>query len=586
MNTLTKEDIIKIQAFTPEQKTLYNQTRGAGIPAQDALDIVLKTETNKNIPTPTGDGIVFGQESLASGIVEGVKEAVTGGVKEIADQSKENGIIPALLRAPLSLAAGAGRGVGDIFGSILETADDLTGEIASDALQPVIEQAVVSETGQKILQGLDKFDQSTQGVAGDLLDTANLLGLSVLKSAPAKAMRESIKTNVKEGVARIVGGTPPGGSGGSTLGQNLKDLLKKPLSVLNEKPKVPEAVISPATFKEALEVGFQPQEARLFSNLSEVDKGITNKMLKLSEDISNGVVDATTRPIDFVGKNVKTRLESLTKIERELGKGVDDAAKSLEKLPIDQNTLNEGFLKTVSDYNIKRTNKGWDFSDSDFALTKSVQKDIEEALNYVFSPKKDGYSVHRIKKTLDGILYPQKTMEGLSGKAKSLIQQLRRDADGYLDNNFEVYKIANDSYSEVRNVLDGARDTLGAFDDANLAQRIRQTFSNSGKREEFKTILKQIDDLAKSKGLEDIGNIYNQALFSEKLIDLFGDKAVTGFGESIQRAVSRATAIAQGLKNPIQGVGKLAGDIIEKVAGQTPENRLEFLKKLLNYENK
>lgn len=583
-NTLTPEQIKNIQEFTPEQKTLYNQTRSAGIPATDALDIVLKTEVNKNVKQPEGDGTIFGQNSLASGVSKGVKEALTGGVKEIADQSKKYGIVPALLRSPLSIVAGAGRGVGDVFSSILETADDMTGERVSAVIQPAIEQAVNSETGQKVIGGLKSFNDMTQGVAGDLLDSANLLGLGALKSAPAKALKDSIKSNLEKGVIKIVGGG--GGGGGSTIGTSLKDLLKKPLSALNKKVEIPESVTAPITFKEAQAVGFQPQEARLFSNLTPVDKTVTGEMLKLSEDISNGTVDAIKRPIDIVGNNIKTRLDSLKKIEGDLGKGVDEVAKSLEKLPINQDELHTSLLETASKYNIKRTNKGWDFSDSDFALTKGVQKDITEALDYVFSPKKDAYSVHRIKKTLDGILYPQKVSEGLSGKAKSLIQQLRRDADGYLDSNFEAYKAANDQYSQVRNVLDSASDTLGNFNESNLAQKIRQTFSNSPKREEFKVVLQKIDDLAKEKGLEDIGNVYNQALFSEKLIDLFGDKAVTGFGESIKRAISRTQAVAQGIKNPVKGAGELVGTIIEKVAGQTPENKLEFLKKLLKNENK
>lgn len=582
MNPLSKEQIQQIQNFTPEQKTLYNQTRGAGIPATDALDIVLKTEVNRNAKPVQGDGIIFGQNSLASGVVKGLKEGLTGGVTQITEQSKKYGVAPALLRAPLSIVAGAGRGVGDIFGSILETADDLTGETVSGALKPIVEEAVNSERGQKVLQGLEKFNESTQGVAGDLFDTANLLGISALKSAPAKALKNSIKTNIETNVAKVVGGGIR--EEGSTIGKSLKELLRKPATVLNKKTEVPVEITSPVTFKEAVDVGFQPQEARLFSNLSNTDKNVASEMLKLSEDISSGTVDAVKRPIDIVGNNVKTRLDSLKKIEGELGKGVDEAAKSLNNLPINQAELNDILLNTANDYNIVKTPKGWDFSNSDFALTKGVQRDIEEALNFALSPKKDAYAIHRIKKTLDGLIYPQKAGEGLEGSAKVLVKKLRANVDNYLDETFPVYKAANESYSEVRNVLDSASDTLGNFNESNLAQKIRQTFSNSPKREEFKAVLKQVDELATKKGLPDIGNVYNQALFSEKLIDLFGDKAITGFGESIKRAISRTQAVARGLKNPIQGAGELVGTIIEKVAGQTPENQLEFLKKILKNE--
>lgn len=590
MNPLTQEQIQKIQSFTPEQKTLYNQTRSAGIPAVDALDIIFQTEVNKSAKTPTGDGVIFGQKSLASGIVGGVKEAITGGIRETGELADKYGAGNAIARLPLSLVAGVGRGVGEVFGSVFETADDLTGETVSGALQPVLEQAVNSKLGQNIMSGADKLDQATFGIAGDLLDSSNLLGVGLLKSAPAKMLRESIANKIKT----TVGIADSGIAGGvriaevsrvSTIGQSLKELIRKPVDFLTKTKEAPENILQPATFSEAVSRGFSPQEARLYSSLTDVDKTITSKMLRLTEDINAGKIDSVTRASDILGENVvDKRLKPLETIEKEAGKGVEEAAKTLDGLPINQSELNDSFLKTISDYNIDMKAKDW-FENSDFALTKNVQTDIKEALSYVFSPKKDGYAVHRIKKTLDGILYPQKTMEGLSGKAKSLVHQLRRDAAAYLNDNFETYKLANDKFSEIKNVLDEARDTLGDFNDVKIGARVRQVFSNSPKRKEFIDILKKVDDLGKKYNLEDIGNIYNQALFAEKLIDLFGDNAVTGFGESVKRAISRTQSIVKGLKNPIQGAGELAGTIIEKVAGQTPDDRLEFLKKLLNYEN-
>ena len=575
MNPLSQEQINKIQNFTPEQKALYNQTRSAGIPATDALDIVLKTDVNKTAPKVTGDGILTGQKSLLSGVVKGVKEAATGGIKETGEIAQKYGAGEAVKRLPLSLIAGVGRGVGDVFSSILETADDLTGETVSGAIQPIIKQAVESPTGQKIIKGAEDINIATKGVAGDVLDASNLLGLGALKSAPAKTLKENIVNGVRTKIVTPIKETVTGG-------KTLKELIGK--TITKEAKVIPEEVVSPVTFKEAVATGFTPQEARTLSNLSNTDKTVTGQMLKLSEDINSGKVDAVKRPIDIVGENVKTRLDSLKKIEGELGKGVDEAAKTLNNLPIDQAELNKTLFNTANEYSIIKTDKGWDFSNSDFALTKGVQKDIEEALNFALSPKKDAYAIHRIKKTLDGLIYPQKAGEGLEGSAKTLIKKLRKNVDSYLDDTFPVYKEANDAYSEVRNVLDSASDTLGNFNDSNLAQKIRQTFSNSPKREEFKAVLKKVDELAIKKNLPDIGNVYNQALFSEKLIDLFGDKAVTGFGEQIKRAVSRAQAVARGLKNPIQGAGELAGNIIEKVAGQTDTDRLNFLKKLLGTE--
>lgn len=559
MNPLTQEQVNIAKTFTDDQKNSYSQLRTNGVPIQEAFTIVANAYANKQKEDKT----------LIEGLGGAAKEALTGGIRRTGEIAQKYGTSEAISRLPLSIAAGLGAGVGQAVGAVLETADDITGEAISGAIQPTLEKVVTSPTGQKIIQGLSQFNEATKGVAGDVLDASNLIGLGALKSAPAKALRQNITSKIKTGVSKV---TEP------IKGKSLKEVLRKPFTKTIE---APETVISPVTFSEAVSRGFTAPEARVFANLSVKDKPIASDMLKLADDISLGKADVTTRPIDLVGKNVKTRLNSLETIEKNLGGKVDDAAKSLEKLPINNEELQSSFINTIDDYKIKRTDKGWDFSESDFALTKNVQGDIERALSYVFSKKPDAYAVHRIKKTLDGLLYPQKTAEGLSGKAKSLIQQLRRNADDYLDNNFKAYRIANEEFSQVKNTLDGARDILGDFNEANLAQKIRQTFSNSGKREELKVALKNIDDLAKTKGLEDIGNIYNQALFAEKLIDIFGDQAVTGFGESIKRAVSRAQAVAQGLRNPIQGIGSVAGEVVETIAGQRPQDRIEFLRNLL-----
>lgn len=572
MNPLTQEQINIAQSFNEQQKKDYALLRSAGMPIQEAFTSVVSSYSPEKVETYQKR--LEGQDkTLLESVVGGVGEALTGGIRETGEIAKQYGTGEAIRRLPLSLVAGAGRGVGQVFGAGLETIDDLTGERISGALEPMVQELVQTPTGQRIIQGAERLDIATKGVAGDILDVSNLVGLGLLKAAPARALRQSIISKTKGLTSKVTT---------ATKGKSLKEVLRKPFQKTVE---VPTTVKSPVTFSEAVNVGFKPQEARLFANFTDPDTIVAKNMLKLSDDISLGKVDATTRPIDLVGNNAKTQLKSMETIEKTLGKNVDEAAKTLENLPINETELKTALLKTVDDYKIKRTNKRWDFLDSDFALTKNVQEDIEEALNFVFSPKKDAYAVHRIKKTLDGLIYPQKVSEGLSGQAKNLIKKLRRNVDDYLDNNFTAYKVANEDFSRVKNVLEEARDVLGDFNEANLANKIRSVFSNSPKREQFKTVLNKLDDLAKEKGLPDVGNLYNQALFAEKLIDLFGDNAVTGFGESIKRAISRTQAIAEGLRNPIAGAGKIAGEIVEKVAGQSADDQLQFLKKILNYED-
>ena len=572
MNPLTQEQVNIAKNFTDQQKKSYSQLRTNGVEPQEAFSIVAKAYSKVEEKDPT----------LAEGLKGAVKEVFTGGIRRTEEISQKYGNIEALRRLPLSFLAGAGSGVAQGVGSVLETIDDKIG--IGEAINPYLERAVSSDTGQKIISGLSEFDEQTKGVAGDLFDASSLLGLGSLKSAPAKTLKQKIakvvtKTEITptagvSGVSTVIESAPAK----ATVGKKLKEVIKKPFTGTIE---TPADVISPENFQGSISRGFTPQDARVFANIGVKDKPIVSEMLQLADDISLGKADINRKPIDIVGKNIEKRIRDVEKIEKELGKNVDEVAKGLQSQKIDENKLKEKLTETIEGYKINRTDKGWDFEDSDFALTKNVQGDIKEALDYVFSPKKDAYSVHRIKKTLDGLLYPQKTTEGLSGSAKNLIKKLRKDVDDYLDETFDSYRVANEEYSTIRKGLDKARDSLGSIDEANLAQKIRQVFSNSPKRNEFKDAIQEIQNIAKQRGLEDIGNIYNQALFAEKLIDIFGDNAVTGFGPQITRAISKAQSIATGLKNPIQGIGTVAGEVVERIAKQRPEDRIQFLKDIV-----
>lgn len=185
--------------LTPEQKEQYNRYRAEGLPQDQALRIATQDTDNKFNPvleagTQNADGVLFGKNSLSSSVIGGVKEAAIGGFREVYDDTKKYGAGVALAKSPLSLLAGVGRGVGEVIGGVAETADDLTGEVVSNAATPYMEKLAGSERFQGFVQKAQDFDEATFGVGGDVLDVLNLAGVAGgVKAAGSQTVKNAFK---------------------------------------------------------------------------------------------------------------------------------------------------------------------------------------------------------------------------------------------------------------------------------------------------------------------------------------------------------------------------------------------------------
>lgn len=579
MNPLNEAQKTQIQSFSQEQKDFYNKNRAAGIDAQTALRLSVQLNTEKNKATPTGDGLIFGQKSLGSSIVEGVKEAATGGVRDIGENIDQYGVVEGLVRSPLSLVAGVGRGVGQIFGGIAETADDITGEVVSDALMPLAERAIQSNTGQAVIQGLNRFDDATHGIAGDILDVTNLAGIGALKSAPAQALKDAIISKVGTTARAAAKSTV---SGGAKVVKNLSEYIKPLATKVDDVAQASGGTVIDDVFTAAQSRGFNPQQARVFSDLGALEKPVAKQMIDLAEGVAEGTVAKTKLPIDFVGDTVKTRIKDVSNLASQFGKNVEEAATALKGATIDTQPLNQSILELAQNFGIRKKKSGWDFGGSDFALTAKVQKDLSKALDYAISPKADAYAVHRIKKTLDTLINPVKQGEGLEGSAKRLIQDLRKTTDDFLDSNFDAYRAANEKFASVRNVLDMAEDVLGNATSSRLGQKVRSLFSNNMGRSEAQSVFDALDDVARVNGLGNSINLRALGQFAEQLDELFGTQAVTGLRGQTEAAIKGVQSVVEGLRDPIKGVGNIAGTVVETISKQRPQDRIDFIKQLLS----
>jgi len=214
--------------LTDEQKKQYNSYRAAGMPPERALAIATQNEDNAYNPAVTEgvDNILFGNRSLTAGIIGGVKEAAFGGIREISNDMQKYGVGTALAKSPLSLIAGAGRGVGTAVGSVFETADDLTGETISQAINPAIESALQSDFAKRTADGFGKIDEAAYGIPSDILDSLNLVGWgAVVKGGTASSIRNQILNRSKSMLET-------GAKAGDALApvkSSLSDFIKSPV---------------------------------------------------------------------------------------------------------------------------------------------------------------------------------------------------------------------------------------------------------------------------------------------------------------------------------------------------------------------
>lgn len=178
-----------------QQIKQYNTYRAEGMTPERALSLATKDSDNQYNPALEmgTDKILFGKGSLTSAIGKGLKSAFIDGPMAIADDAKNYGAGYAFAKSPLTLAAGVGRGVGEVIGGTLETADDLIGEAASGFLSPYVEGAVNSDVGQYLIKKGIEFDQNNRGIPGDILDVTNLLGITgLVKTGAAQSIKQGI----------------------------------------------------------------------------------------------------------------------------------------------------------------------------------------------------------------------------------------------------------------------------------------------------------------------------------------------------------------------------------------------------------
>lgn len=352
---------------------------------------------------------------------------------------------------------------------------------------------------------------------------------------------------------------------------------------------IPTTPKDPAVFETAGKRGYEPKDARFFADIGAEDKPIMQKMQNLSEQIDSGKLPAsfTERPIDFVGSKVQKTIGQVDAKLNTFGQELDKVAKNLKGQTIDTNPLTTSLDETLDKYGISInqgqkavTNGKWNFDRSDFKLLPNTE--LKKALDDAYSPKADAYDVHIVKRTLDTLIKGAKTGEGLIGESKTIITQLRKNVDAFLDSRYPTYKAVNDKLSDTFKMQRAVEDLFGKnMTTESIGQKFRGIFSNNVSRGATKEFINQLAEYTKKYGIKTQGDIVNLTYFAEKLEDLYGTQAITGLRGNIERALKGVSKAVNIVRNPVSGLLNVAGDVAESIAGQSDNAKRKFIKDLL-----
>lgn len=318
-----------MQPLTEPQKKRYNIYRAEGMNPEKALALATKQGDNQYNPALEKgvDNILFGKGSLTEAVGSGIKEAAVGGFKTVYNDTKDYGAGFALAKSPLSVIAGVGRGAEKIVGGVLETADDLTGEVVSDFATPYVEKAVNSDVGQYLLDKATELDQKGRGIPSDILDALNLTGIvAVAKSGTAATIKQAIVGTSKEAIER----------GGSTVARttgNLADMFKRA-------PKV------------------TPEAQQVNTNISNIQNTINQSFSRTTNNSTTNVFDDTliTNSLDDILSEMKTQGLSGQEFQGTLLTRLDDiikektnGEKSIADLDVDERNAVETSIRDIED---------------------------------------------------------------------------------------------------------------------------------------------------------------------------------------------------------------------------------------------
>lgn len=461
----------------------------------------------------------------------------------------------------------------EVIGDALQLATTAGGAKVAGAVAGKATQAATA--GQGFIQGA-KAGLAGGAVTGALTGTSQ--GLQENKDAEGIA-KDALTGAAIGGVGGAVLGGAVGAIGGGLTGSKLRQ---------EALTKQRELGIKPAQDVEALKTraniqGFEEPDVDFITSMKPADRAVAQKQIELAEKALKDK-RSLQRPIDLVGEKFVAKAKNIEKLNKEIGKNVDEVAKTLKGKPVDVTSMRQNVISKLEDANVSILDDGTlDFSQSVFKNTPKIQKEIQKVISTI-PDGGDAYQVHIFKKTLDEMVEYGVSGEGLKGNSKNILKALRAYADDALDTTFDDYNKVNTDFRNTKEVLERAKELFGkknGFSKERGGGLLRAIFSNRESRGRLLALLDEVDTVGAKYGVGTNDNLIDQALFTEILEETYGTQATTSLQGQVKRAVQGTKKTIQGIRNPIEGAGELLASGVESILGISDENKRKLLLELL-----
>lgn len=435
-------------------------------------------------------------------------------------------------------------------------------------------------------QGGDLQDVAVGGLTGGALGGA--LGAGI---AGAKAATPIIRRTI-QAIPEIKVKTP-------NISKVFEDVRDKTQAVLTPN-KLKEAQtlgidikgIDKEVFNTGIRQGLAIDDVYNLSKLTKKDAEIASEVLDLAKKFT---VDKTGKvPVDVIGSNISNKLKPVANLIKSTGQKVDEAAKMLKgKVNTNREELVTRFDDILARYDITGVPGSWNFKESTFRLSPTLQKKLSSTLDNAYVEIKgtevaDDYVLHTLKKAIDDVVdYGKKSDEGLSASAENLLKSIRREVDVALDQTYPKYSAINEKYSQLMDFKDDIQELLkiDIFDvkTGKAKNAIRGAFSNRNTNTELRDFFLNLDDNLKSIGIKisEDESIARQFLFNELMESLFGRQTITSLQSEVGKAVGAVSTARKAVSQPLSAALDLVGKGAEKLLGQTKEARIKFIEETL-----
>lgn len=461
--------------------------------------------------------------------------------------------------------------VGDALqlGTTIAGAGTLPGQVGKATAAKTFTQGALqgAKTGAVTGTGFGALTGLSQGLQGE-----GNVG-DVLKQTAGGAVAGGITGGL---IGAVVGGI----SGGINKSRLKNEILNAQVADdIKQQPQVNKQVREIAT-----QQGFDDADIDFISSMNKTDKQKAAEMIRLADEASKNK-RALRRPIDVAGESLVEKLKFIKSQNSQAGKQLGEVARSLKGRAVDAAPIEQQLARTLDDLGIRQTAEGLNFENSVFKFSKTQQNKLSKILNDIPRGQADAYDVHVFKKAIDDVVDFSKQSDGLSGTAERALKGLRNTADGVLDSTFDAYNQANVDFRATKEVMDYAQDLFGRKlpleSEQRAGQILRSVFSNNTQRPRVMELSAAVDEVANAYGGKFDTNVIDQALFSEIVEDLYGTQATTSLQGQVQRAIETTSGLAEFLRDPLKGSGKLLATGAEKLQGISDENKIKALMALL-----